>query len=204
MHTSSATRLPEETDCNSASGSILSASPESPTCSMQDVFTSEMQGCLREKLVGYLTQLAHSLPDAEDLAHVVLIELQAEIENGGPRTGLTFEQWAFGRARFRWIDHNRKARRRYAREVAASDCTPDHPESPDEAIQHKEEYEYVIQLINSLSKKDRDIMVLEIQGIHSRKEIARELHTAEKDVNSVIYRARKAMRKLFDQWRKIQ
>lgn len=169
---------------------------------MQDVFTAEKQGRLRTKLVKYLGQLTRPLQDAEDLAHVVLMELQAEIGNGGPRIGVTCEQWAMKRAKAKWSDRLRRERCRQKNEADVSERYYQQPESPDEQLIYKEENKYVRQAISDLSENERKVMELVLEQRKSRREIAEALCMSEVNLNVIYHRTVIKLAKAFEQWRK--
>ncbi len=156
----------------------------------------ELYTSFYQRVLGLCRRLLSRQEDAEDAAAEVFLKMQVALASYDP--SLPFSRWLLSVARHHCVD---KLRRRKLEErlFAAEDVTPTIPDRPESSpllqVLSLERRRRIREQINRLPTHYRFALVLRYYSEMSYNEIAQTLGMGRNSVKTLMFRARKALRR---------
>lgn len=160
----------------------------------------EVQNLVKEhesRLIRYAQSITRDLDHARDIVQDSFIKfLNCRSEGGNIENA---KAWLFRVVYNKSIDLVRKQKRHSELEEDVKDClTPSTPNIPDQALQNKDNIEWLKSQLKSLEEREMDIFRMKVYEEKSYKEIAEELGISVGHVGILLHRIMKKLKSEHD------
>ena len=143
-------------------------------------------------LLRYAARVLNNEEAAQDVVQEAFIRLHANWDKV-LRRGVPVKGWLFRTTHNAAVDYIRKESRRRLLHERQSKETDPYTEDCDDRREHQERHALVMQHLNILRPREREVLVLRMQEEMSYREIAEVLHRSEGYVGTLIHTATKKL-----------
>ena len=146
----------------------------------------------------YVFELVHNEQTSLDVVQETFIAAARHI--GGLRDDAKFGSWLFGIAHQKCIQHWRKHSAKEVLFDEVSESPDDFEDGPDDLLIRREQEAEFMNLLNQLPLPQRSVLLLHFVEDFSLEEISRITETQLGTVKSRLHYAKRALRKLLEQY----
>ena len=146
-----------------------------------------------QRIYTYMRYRVDSIQTAEDLTAKTFEQALINLKNYQPHQG-EFSAWLFGIAHHTISRHYRKQRRFQWLSFDQLFHHTTESTSPEEQVIHNETQEHLLQAVQQLKARERNLIALKFAGELNNRQIAEITNLSESNVGVILYRAIKKLR----------
>ena len=147
------------------------------------------------RVYNYIRYRCSDAAEADDLTAQVFLKALVNLDKYDPNKA-PFDAWLFTIARNLLNDSFRKKRRYYVVDIEDVEHILSHSHRPlEEKVEHSEEKYQLLECMQSLSARHRDLIALKFGANMTNREIAKLTGLSEQNVGVLLHRSIKKLRK---------